>query len=103
MSNLRGAPLALTPERVERLVAFLDGTNRPARTRDGSYPFLDHRSVAQLATHQTPLDASVAASGRTVGDVQLPPVAAEEAGRDTPLGLEASAPERVAGAAEVRS
>ncbi|MFZ5746550.1 MAG: hypothetical protein ACOY45_02705 [Pseudomonadota bacterium] len=29
-----------------------------------------------------PQDASVAASGRTAGDVQFPPVAAVEAGRD---------------------
>jgi hypothetical protein len=87
MSNLRGAPTDLTPARVERLVAFLEGAGRPARARDGSYPFLDHRSVAQLAaTHPIPLDASVAASGRTTGDVQLPPVAAEEAGRDANAG-----------------
>lgn len=89
MSNLRGAPAELTPARVERLVAFLEGADRPARARDGAHPFLDHRSVAQLAaTHPFPLDASVAASGRTVGDVQLPPVAAEEAGRDTLLGAQ---------------
>jgi ParB-like nuclease domain len=36
-----------------------------------------------MRTNPLPLDASVAASGRTVGDVQLPPVAAVEAGRDT--------------------
>lgn len=91
-SNLRPAPAELTPARVARLVAFLDGADRPARPCDGSYPFRDHRSVAQLgATHPFPLDASVAASGRTTGDVQLPPVAAEEAGCDTQLGHEASA------------
>lgn len=64
--NLRPAPAGLTPEIVGRFLSLADllGGQRD--------PF--------------PQDASIAASGRTTGDVHAPLVAAEEAGRDTTLG-----------------
>jgi hypothetical protein len=59
--NLRPAPAELTPQLVDRFLSLADA----------------------LATPKSPLDASVAPSGRTAGDVQAqaPLIAAAEAGR----------------------
>lgn len=63
MGNLRPAPADLTPLLVGRFLALADMLG------GHSDPF--------------PLDASIAASGRSNGDVQVLLVAAEEAGRDS--------------------
>jgi len=64
--NLRAAPAGLTPDLVGRFLALAD----------------------MLGGHTDPFpqDASIAASGRTPGDVQAPMIAAEEAGRDSISG-----------------
>jgi hypothetical protein len=53
-SNLRAAPAELTPERVERLLMLFADGRRPARARDGTYPFLGHRTVAEIDAATAP-------------------------------------------------